>query len=423
MAIATVVKGLAYTWVMRVMIAPDSFKGSLTAQQAADAIAAGVAQYCPTARVDLCPIADGGEGTTTAMIRATCGSCVLNTVTGPIGEPVTAMWGWLGDGDAGNDDHDDSGGAGDVSGADAHAGHTGKRAAVIELAAAAGMALVPTDQRDPTKTSTFGLGQLLAAALGAGADRIVLGLGGSATSDGGAGAVQALGGRFTLDDATTRSPGDPPMTGGDLARIVSVDLTELDPRLAHAELIVACDVTNPLHGDEGAACVYSPQKGATARQVADLDRGLARLADAVAMATGRDCRETPGAGAAGGMGFAAVAMLGGQLVRGIDLVLDSVRFDQRVALCDVCLTGEGKLDAQSASGKAVMGVANRAQAHGVPTYALVGAVGPGVESLPKHSLTGHRQIGPNVDVPTRMANARELLTEAASALLGQLTSG
>lgn len=351
---------------MRVLCCPDSFKESISSIDAARAMARGVRAAGHEA--DVCPIADGGEGTVEALVAATGGALRTTRVTGPMGEPVDAPWGLLPGGTA-----------------------------VIELAAAAGLALVPLDRRDPTKTTTFGVGELIGAALDAGAKRIILGIGGSATTDGGCGAAQALGVRFGGTSGA--------MCGGMLCDITSIDTGGLDARLKSVEVTVACDVTNPLTGLRGAAHVYGPQKGATAKQVEQLDAGLAHLASLC----GVDAT-LAGAGAAGGFGYGAVAMLGATLRRGIELVLDAVRFEERVAVCDLVLTGEGKLDAQTAQGKTIAGVMGRAR--GKRVVALVGKVEgePGCE---------YRVIGAGLTTEESMARAGELLERAARGVVAE----
>lgn len=347
---------------MKVLCCPDSFKESISATDAAEAMARGV--RAAGAEADVCPLADGGEGTVEALVAATGGELRVTRVRGPLGDHVEAAWGLLPDG-----------------------------AAVIELAAAAGLALVPTDQRDPEKTTTFGVGELIAAALDAGAQRIILGIGGSATTDGGCGAAQALGVKFAGIDGWPR--------GGVLSSIHAIDRSGLDPRLANVTITVACDVTNPLTGPNGAAHVYGPQKGATLNQVDRLDAGLRHLAS---LCDADDAM--PGAGAAGGFGYGAVAFLGATLQRGIDLVLDAVKFDERVADCDMILTGEGKLDAQTLSGKTIAGVLNRSR--NKPVTALVGRV----EGQPPCAF---RVIGEGLPAVESMRRAGELLEKAAHA--------
>ncbi len=337
---------------MRVLIAPDKFKGSLSADAAARAIARGILRACPGTEVDLCPIADGGEGTIEALSASAGGVIRTRCVTGPTGSPVTARWAWL------------------------PAGLT----AVIEIAEAAGLVRVPVAQRDPRKTTTYGVGELIRAALDVGAARIIVGLGGSATNDGGAGMAQALGAQF--DGAAS------PLVGGDLESLRSVDLTNLDARLATTDFVVACDVDNPLFGAQGAAAVYGPQKGATPEIVASLDRGLRRLADCVKQID----PEAPGMGAAGGLGFGLQAFCGARLQRGIELVLDAVSFERRVVGVDWVITGEGCLDGQSIRGKACIGVAQAAAKKGVRTLALVGLAGPMIERTLEYGLSAYHAI-------------------------------
>ncbi|MEX1016428.1 MAG: glycerate kinase [Phycisphaeraceae bacterium] len=374
---------------MRVLCAPDSFKESLSAVDAAAAMVRGVQQAGGTA--EPCPIADGGEGTVQAMVAATAGSYHTTRVTGPLGQGVDARWGLLGE-------------------------QPGQpRTAVIEMAAASGLPLVPHDQRDPTRTTTYGTGQLLRAALDHHVQRIVLGIGGSSTTDAGCGAAQALGVRFFDEDDR---PIDQPITGGMLDHIYHIDLTTRDPRLNNVELLIACDVTNPLAGPEGAAAVYGPQKGATDAQVAQLDANLLHVANHVERAADCTVRDMPGAGAAGGLGAGGVALLGGTLRPGANLVLDTVGFDARVQGCDLCLTGEGQLDGQSLSGKAIMAVVKAAQRRGVPTVALVG-MAVDAERAVDAGLAGYRVIGEGLPVSKSIARAAELLEQAAAAVVAE----
>jgi len=331
---------------MRIVLAPDSFKESLSALEAANAIEAGFREIFPDAEYVKIPVADGGEGTVAAMTAATGGRVVEMTVTGPLGDPVASFLGLSGDG----------------------------RTAIIEMAAAAGLVLVPPARRDPRFTTTFGVGELIRAALDAGARRLVVGIGGSATNDGGAGMAQALGARLT--DAIGRDIGP---GGGALADLARIDVSGLDPRIAECRIEVACDVTNPLLGPEGASAVFGPQKGATPETAAILDAALARLAERFRVDLGRDVAELPGAGAAGGLGAGLVAVLGAKLRPGVDIVLSAIDFERVVADCDLVITGEGRIDAQSARGKTPVGVARLAERFGKPVIAIAGCVGPGAE--------------------------------------------
>lgn len=331
---------------MRVLVAPDGFKGSLTAVQAARAIGRGVALGAPHAVVELCPLSDGGQGFGSVLRGAMGGVARASLVRGPLGATVRAEWTMLSDGET----------------------------AILESAAAVGLGLVPVGERRAAETTTAGVGELIRAAMDAGATRIVVGLGGSATTDGGAGMAQALG--VVFDGVES------PLTGGRLQSIRGVDVTRRDPRLASVRLVAASDVDNPLTGSEGAARVYGPQKGATAREIDVLDAGLEHLAR-VAGDPGR----VPGDGAAGGLGYGLRVFLGAGPVRGVDYVLEHTGFEAALKRCDLVLTGEGRLDAQTAHGKVVAGVCSRAAARGIPVVALVGAIADGAESMYAKGLT------------------------------------
>jgi len=342
---------------MHVLLAPDSFKECLTATEVAEAMARGVVAAVPGATVDRCPAADGGEGTCDALVAATGGSTRPQPVTGPLGEPVDAAVGLLGDGTT----------------------------AVVEMASAAGLDLVPPHSRDPRRTTTYGVGELANHALDAGATALLITLGGSATTDGAAGMLQAMG-LVCFDAQGQRITG--PLTGGQLRRVARIDAGPLQRRLGGCAVRVACDVTNPLTGPNGAAHVYGPQKGADAATVAELDDALRHWAGLIHEATGNDVEALPGAGAAGGMGAGLAGLLGAELLPGAGLVLDAVGFDARVKPATLCLTGEGQIDGQSRSGKLVLAIAGRAQATGVPTVALVGAMGPDAELCCKPHTPG-----------------------------------
>ena len=323
---------------MRVVVAPDKFEGSLTAEQAARAIEAGLLRARPDARVRRLPLGDGGAGTLDALV-ATGFERVPVDATGPTGQPLRAAIG------------------------------VRERTAFVEMAEASGLKVLPGGRRAPLQATTWGTGELVAAALDRGVEELVLGIGGSATTDGGAGMAAALGARL-LDQA-----GEPvPPGGAGLLRLARVEVAGLDPRLRRVRVTVASDVDNPLVGPEGAAAVYGPQKGAQPEDVLLLDSALRRYARVLADDLGVDLAGTPGAGAAGGLGAGAIAFLGASLRSGIELVLDLVGFQEAVAGADLVVTGEGKLDAQSLRGKAPFGVARAATAHGVPVVALGGVV-------------------------------------------------
>lgn len=367
---------------MRVVIAPDSFKGSLSAPEVARAMARGVRVVFPDAGVVVLPIADGGEGTVEALVGATGGRTETRMVKGPRGEPVAARWGVLGDGVT----------------------------AVVETAAASGLTLLPPDRRDPRVTTTFGTGELLRAALDAGLRTIVVGLGGSATNDGGAGLLRALGVRFL--DAGGR---ELPEGGAALARLDRIDAAGLDPRLAGAELLVACDVDTPLTGPRGASAVFGPQKGASPDAVRALDAALARYAEVARATTGRDAASVPGAGAAGGLGAGLLFFTPAHLRPGVELVLAATRFAEAVTGADLVLTGEGRTDAQTAMGKAPVGVAAAARAHGVPVVCLSGSLGDGWEEVLEAGIDAVECIAPGpITLDESMARAPELIEAAAA---------
>ncbi|MBD3921826.1 glycerate kinase [Paenibacillus sp. PR3] len=347
---------------MKVVIAIDSFKGSISSIEAATAAAAGVKDIFEDAEVITIPLADGGEGTVDALIQAAGGERIVRAVTGPLGEPVQAGYGLL------------DGGA----------------TAVIEVAAACGLTLVPPAKRDPLMTTTFGVGELIADALERGCRRLIVGLGGSATNDAGAGMLQALG--CTLRDAD----GADIARGGALASLATIDRSGLHPRLADDSVCieVACDVDNPLHGPEGAAHVFAPQKGASPAAVDALDTGLRRFADVAREQLGCDVQRIPGAGAAGGLGAAFAGLLGAAMRPGAALVLEAAGFDRLLEGCDFVVTGEGRLDGQTARGKAPLAVAAAAAARGIPVIALAGSVAPEADNLASHGITAALSIGP-----------------------------
>ncbi|NLX14357.1 MAG: glycerate kinase [Phycisphaerales bacterium] len=335
---------------MNIVIAPDSFKEALPAREVCAAIARGVRRAWPNTQIDMIPMADGGEGTVETLIEA-CGGTLMETlVCGPLGAPVTARWGLLG-----------------------HPEHT----AVVEMAAASGLGLVPPDRRNPMLTTTYGTGELILAALETGVDTIMLGIGGSATNDGGAGAAQAVGVRF-YDGEGGICP--PRLAGGYLNQVARIDISQRHPRIALTQIKVACDVDNPLCGPHGAAAVYGSQKGATPEQIATLDANLAHWAELIHREMGRTVSDIPGAGAAGGLGAGLMALFDAKLASGIELVMEAVRLAERIAAADLVITGEGRIDRQSMMGKVISGVARTAKDAGVPAIALVGSIGEGAEA-------------------------------------------
>jgi glycerate kinase len=331
----------------RVVIAPQSFKGSADAVAVASAIARGVRRVWPRAQCVELPLADGGEGTALALVRATGGQMRRARVHDPLGREIDAQWGVLGDGIT----------------------------AVLEMAAASGLPLLREDERDPRITSTRGTGELILAAAASGAQRIVIGIGGSATNDGGAGMARAFGYRF-FDTASRELPEG----GGALARLARIE-GQTDPRLVRPAIDVACDVRNPLLGAEGATAVYGPQKGATPEIQRQLEAALTRYADVVEAFVGRDVRSVPGAGAAGGLGAGLIAFLDARLVSGSALVLDAVGFDKRLVGADLLVTGEGRIDGQSIYGKLTHAVTIAAKRRVVPVVAVAGILGPGHQAM------------------------------------------
>jgi len=376
---------------MRVVIAPDKFKGSLTALQAAAAMARGVSRAAPGAAIDQVPMADGGEGTTQALVAATGGSIREAQVTGPLGEPVVACFGLLGDG----------------------------QTAVIEMAAASGLVLVPAEKRNPLVTTTRGTGELLLAAIAAGARRVVVGIGGSATNDGGAGFGQALG--FRLLDNTGR---DLEGGGRSLGHLARIDPSQRRRELDGVEIAVACDVSNSLCGPEGASAVYGPQKGATLEMIEALDRYLAHFAAIVERDLGVAIKNQPGSGAAGGLGGGLVAFASGKLEPGIKLIINAVNLAVRLENADLCLTGEGAIDAQSAFGKTAVGVAQLARSLQCPTLALAGSIGPGAEAVLEHGIDAYFSICPGpISLDQAIDQAGTLLERATEQVVRGFLAG
>ncbi len=329
----------------RVVVAPDSFKGSLTAAEVAGAIAEGLSLVWPDAQMTLLPLSDGGEGWVETIVTAAGGRRVTESVTGPLGAPVEATYGLI--------ELPEGPGA------------------VIEMASASGLHLIDRSTADPRRTTTYGTGELIVRALDRGVRRLLVGIGDSATNDGGAGLAEALGVRLLDAGGARLGPG-----GTELARLERVDLSSIDRRVREMEVLVASDVDNPLTGEHGASAVFGPQKGASPEVVAELDAALAHFADKVEAEVGRTARDEPGAGAAGGLGF-GLMMFCDVLVRpGIELSLDAVGADAAFEAADLVITGEGRIDAQTLRGKAPVGVARRAQRFGVPVVAIAGSIGP-----------------------------------------------
>ncbi len=366
---------------MNIIVAPDSFKGSLTALEAADAIVQGIRDVLPEAEIVSIPLADGGEGTVEALVRATEGRILEAEVTGPMGEPVVAHFGLLGD---------------DVTG-------------VVEMAQAAGLALVPPEKRNPLLATTYGVGELMLAAVDAGCTQLIVGLGGSATSDGGAGMAQALGVKLL-------GPGGAELSRGaaGLASLEKIDMSGLDPRLQGMTVYAASDVVNPLCGPEGAAAVYGPQKGASEQMVQMLDGALANLAAVVERDLQVEVRGLAGAGAAGGLGAGLVAFAGAEIRSGPSLVLQLLHFEEFLESADLLLTGEGKLDRQIEFGKAISGVALLAEKHEVPVIVFTGSLEEEEDKLAERGIGAVVPIAPGpISEQDSMEKAGELLQAAA----------
>jgi len=366
---------------MKIIIAPDSFKGSLTASEAAEAIAAGIRRVYPNAELVLLPLADGGEGTVSALVTATQGTVHRVTVSGPLSEPVEAIWGFLGG---------------------------PEQTAVVEMASAAGLLLVPDAQRDPRQTTTFGVGELILHTAQSGARSLIIGLGGSATNDGGAGALQAMGVTFYDDRGKLLPTG---ISGRDLRHIARIDAGGIVPSLRRLKTLIASDVTNPLCGSDGASAVYGPQKGATPSIVAELDAGLAHYAALLKRDLGKDVAPLPGAGAAGGLGTGLMAVLDATLHSGTDLILDTARFSEKLPGADFVFTGEGRIDAQTLHGKTVSGVLKRCRQFGsVPVVAFAGSVDR--EAAAALDLSAAIAISEGLPTDQAMRSAGSLLSRA-----------
>ena len=370
---------------MRVVIAPQSLKGSLTAAEVGQAIAHGVRAVYAQAEIEVIPVADGGEGTVQALVDATGGEIVWQTVTGPLGTPVSAFFGLLGDG----------------------------RTAAIEMAACAGLPLVTPSQRNPLITTTYGVGELVLAALERGRRHFIIGIGGSATNDGGAGMVQALGALLLTEKGTEIARG-----GATLATLARISNEHLDRRLQECVVEVACDVTNPLCGPTGASAVYGPQKGATPAMVVELDAALAHYAAIVERDMGYAVRDIPGSGAAGGLGAGLLAFLGATLRPGAQLVLDAVDLEASVRSADLVITAEGQIDGQTAYGKSVGAVATLAKRYEIPVLALAGGLGENYQCVYDLGVDGVAVLpsGP-MTLSHAMEHAAPLATDVTERML------
>jgi glycerate kinase len=376
---------------MRVLVSPQEFKGSLTAKEAAEAIAEGLRRALPDAELDIVPMADGGPGIVQAILSARAGQEATCQAQDPLGRPVTAVWGLLEEGPT----------------------------AVIEMAAASGLVLLKSEERDPRRTSTYGTGQIIQAALDADCRRLIIGVGGSATNDGGAGMAQALGARLLDEKGRDLPPG-----GTALRHLDRIDVSGLDPRIADSHVLVACDVTNPLCGPLGASMVYGPQKGATPEMIEELDAALAHYAQVIRRDLGVDIISLPGAGAAGGIAGGLVAFLNAEIRPGAELVAQIVGLRERLRRADIVFTGEGRLDAQTPFGKTVATVARLAKEQGRPVVALAGSIDEGYPALRREGIDAALAITPGpLSLAEAQADAARLLADAAEQAARLLLTG
>lgn len=376
---------------MRIIIAPDSYKGSVSALGVAEAMERGVLHIFPEAEIIKIPIADGGEGTVDALVTATGGQKLVQAVRGPLGDTIEAYWGVLGDGET----------------------------AIIEMAAASGLPLIPREQRDPCQASTYGTGELMKAVLDKGLRKMIIGIGGSATNDGGAGMAQALGARLLDSQGQELQPG-----GAALIHLAAIDLTGLDPRLAETSIMVACDVDNPLCGLRGASAVYGPQKGATPKMVSQLDEALANFACIAQQATGKDVADCSGAGAAGGLGAGLLFFTNARLRPGVEIVLEATGFTELAAQASLIITGEGRTDFQTAFGKAPVGVAKTAKQYGVPVVCLSGGLGEGADAVLNQGIDAVMSVIPQpMGLEECVKQGAELIESAAIRLCRLLQVG
>ena len=370
---------------MKIVIAPQSFKGSLSARDVADAMAGGIQRVLSDVGLVLLPMADGGEGTVDALVSTTGGTFRYNEVAGPLGEKVTAGWGILGDGTT----------------------------AVIEMAAASGLTLIPPNKLNPMLATTYGTGELIRAALEAGCRHLIIGIGGSATNDGGAGMAQALGVILQDEKGNELLPG-----GAALDRLKKIDITGLDARIAACRITVASDVTNPLYGEQGASWIYGPQKGATEEMCRQLDKALEKYALVIKRDLGIEVNDIPGAGGAGGLGAGLVAFLRAELRPGIDIVCEAVGLSQHLKGTMLVFTGEGRIDSQTMFGKTIAGVAIRAKEFGIPVIAIAGDVAISNKELIRYGIDAALSIAPGpISLEDSSADAERLIADATERAL------
>lgn len=389
---------------MKIVISPDSFKGSNSSIKVATLIEQGVRKVHPEAEIVKIPIADGGEGTVEAAVLGGHGQYRELEVTGPLGERLTARYGIL---------PGQTRGAGQHQSTEQGKGAVLHNSAVIEMAAASGLPLVPEDKRNPLYTTTYGTGELIRAALDEGCREFLIGIGGSATNDAGVGMAQALGWSFKDKEGKELGYG-----GGELANIAVIDQSNVDSRLKESKIIVACDVTNPLFGKTGAAYIYGPQKGATPEIVEELDQNLRFFARIVESQLGKDISQEPGSGAAGGLGAGLMIFCGAELKSGIDAMLDIVRFEDHLESTDLVITGEGAIDGQTTYGKVPIGIAKRTQAYNVPVLAIVGDIRAGAEAVYDHGIFGIMStVNRAMPLKEAMAQSASLIEDAAERVM------
>jgi len=368
---------------MKIVVAPDSFKGSLTAVEVSDAIEQGIREIFPEAEIVKIPMADGGDGTVQCLVNATGGEILREKVKGPLGGEVLASYGILGD----------------------------KKTAVIEMAEASGLTLVPENQRNPLITTTYGTGQLIKAALDQGCRKMIIGIGGSATNDGGTGMLQALGAKLLNQEGKEIGFG-----GGELKKVFRIDTKCLDNRLSETEVLIASDVSNPLCGPKGAARIYGPQKGATPEVIKELDESLAYFAEIIKRDLNKDVKDIPGAGAAGGLGASLIAFLNAELRPGIDIVIEIVKLEQAIKGADLVITGEGKIDSQTIYGKAPIGVARIAKKYNIPVIAVAAIIGDDADIVHQYGINTLIKIS---EPPTSLAEPKSKKVELVKKSIAQ----
>lgn len=373
---------------MNIIIAPDSFKECLSANEVAVAISNGVLKVIPDAQVHKIPISDGGEGLLNTLMPGSGGKFVEVAVKDPLMRSIKATYGILED----------------------------KRTAVIEMALASGLELLKEHEKNPMLTSTYGTGQLIKDALDKGCTKLIIGIGGSATNDGGAGMARALGARFLNVKGEELKEG-----GGSLNELESIDLNDFDSRLSHCEVVVACDVSNPLTGSNGASMVYGAQKGGNPEELNKLDENLAHFAEKIKTDLNKDIAEIPGAGAAGGIGAALLAFMQGKLVNGIGLVLETLRMEEYIKNADLVITGEGKIDGQTLHGKTIAGIAKMAKKYGVPVVVITGKIGEDIDPIYDMGVCGvYSIVNQPMDLHRAITEAPQLIQNSVKNIVGTI---